>query len=69
MQRLYLMQQKYYNEASILVEVNDIGEQVASILFEEYEYENMLLTENNGREGKRLLSGVSGFSGKADKGI
>jgi len=60
---------KYYNEASILVEVNDIGEQVASILFEEYEYENMLLTENNGREGKRLLSGVSGFSGKADKGI
>jgi hypothetical protein len=60
---------KYYNEANILVEVNDIGEQVASILFEEYEYENMLLTENNGREGKRLLSGVAGFSGKADKGI
>ena len=29
----------------------------------------MLLTENNGREGKRLLSGVAGFSGKADKGI
>ena len=25
--------------------------------------------KNNGREGKRLLSGVSGFSGKADKGI
>jgi phage terminase large subunit-like protein len=60
---------KYFNEANILVEVNDIGEQVASILFEEYEYENMLLTENNGREGKRLLSGVAGFSGKADKGI
>ena len=60
---------KYYNEANILVEVNDIGEQVATILFEEYEYENMLLTENNGREGKRLLSGVAGFNGKADKGI
>jgi len=60
---------KYYNDASILIEVNDIGEQVASIIFEEYEYENMLLTENNGREGKRLLSGVAGFSGKADKGI
>ena len=60
---------KYYNDASILVEVNDIGEQVASILFEEYEYDNMLLTENNGREGKRLTSGISGFSGKADKGI
>jgi len=60
---------KYYNDANILVEVNDIGEQVASIIFEEYEYENMLLTENNGREGKRLLSGVAGFNGKADKGI
>ena len=60
---------KYFNDANILVEVNDIGEQVAGIIFEEYEYENMLLTENNGREGKRLLSGVAGFSGKADKGI
>ena len=60
---------KYFNEANILVEVNDIGEQVATIIFEEYEYENMLLTENNGREGKRLLSGVAGFSGKADRGI
>ena len=60
---------KYFNDANILVEVNDIGEQVAGIIFEEYEYENMLLTENNGREGKRLLSGVAGFNGKADKGI
>jgi len=60
---------KYYNDANILVEVNDIGEQVAGIIFEEYEYENMLLTENNGREGKRLLSGVAGFNGRADKGI
>lgn len=60
---------KFYNDANVLVEVNDIGEQVASILFEEYEYEHMLLTENNGREGKRLLSGVSGFTGRADKGI
>ena len=59
----------FYNTASIMVEINDIGDQVASILFEEYEYENMLLTENNGREGKRLISGMSGFSGKADKGI
>jgi len=60
---------KYFNDANILVEVNDIGEQVSGIIFEEYEYENMLLTENNGREGKRLLSGVAGFNGRADKGI
>lgn len=60
---------KYYNEAFVLVEVNDIGEQVATLMFDEYEYENMLLTENNGREGKRLLSGMAGFNGRADKGI
>lgn len=60
---------KYYNESFILVEVNDIGEQVASILFDEFEYENMLLTENNGREGKRLSSGMVGFTSKADKGV
>jgi len=60
---------KYYNEAAIMVEVNDIGEQVGSILFEELEYENMLLTENSGRGGKRLISGMAGFAGKADLGI
>jgi len=59
----------HYNMASVLIEVNDIGDQVASLMFDEFEYENMLLTENNGREGKRLISGVAGFSGKADKGI
>jgi len=59
----------FYNQASVMVEINDIGDQVAGILFEEYEYENMLLTENNGREGKRLISGVAGFNGRADKGI
>lgn len=60
---------KYYNDAFVLVEVNDIGEQVSTIMFEEYDYENMLLTENNGREGKRLSSGMLGFNGKADLGI
>lgn len=60
---------KYFNESNVLIEVNDIGEQVASIIFEEFEYENMLLTENSGREGKRLVSGVAGFTHRADKGI
>jgi hypothetical protein len=49
-----------------MIEINDIGEQVATTLFEDYEYENMLFTENSGRAGKRL---VSGFSGKCDRGI
>jgi len=59
----------YYNEASILVEVNDIGEQVSTILMEDFEYENLLLTENSGRGGKRLIQGVAGFSGRADIGV
>lgn len=32
-----------YNSAFVLVEVNDIGEQVANILFYDFEYENMLM--------------------------
>jgi hypothetical protein len=35
---------KDYNDAFILVEVNDIGQQVAEILHQEVEYENMLST-------------------------
>jgi hypothetical protein len=58
---------KLYNNAHVLIEINDIGDQVASSLYEDYEYENMLFTENNGRSGKRL---VSGFSNKnCDKGV
>jgi len=56
----------FYNEAQILVEVNDIGEQVSSTLYEDFEYENMLFTENAGRGGKRL---TTGFSSKSDKGV
>jgi hypothetical protein len=58
---------KLYNNAYVMIEINDIGDQVASSLYEDYEYENMLFTENNGRSGKRL---VSGFSNKnCDKGV
>lgn len=34
----------YYNKALVLVEINDIGEQTASILYNEFEYENILTT-------------------------
>lgn len=57
---------KHYNQAQVLVEVNDIGEQVSTTLFEDYEYDNMLFTESSGRAGKRL---TSGFSSKGDKGV
>ena len=57
---------KFYNEAQVLVEVNDIGEQVSTTLYEDFEYDNMLFTENSGRSGKRL---TTGFSASGDKGI
>lgn len=55
-----------YNHASVLVEINDCGEQVSTTLFEDYEYEAMLFTANNGRSGKRL---IEGFSTNCDKGV
>lgn len=57
---------KHYNNAQVLIEINDIGEQVSTTLFEEYEYENMLFTENSGRGGKRL---IAGFGANCDRGV
>lgn len=58
---------KAYNNASVLIEVNDIGEQVSHALHYDLGYENVLFTENAGMKGKRI---TSGFSGKGvDKGI
>ena len=37
-----------YNESAVLIEINDIGEQVADILFMDYGYENLLFTQNHG---------------------
>jgi hypothetical protein len=37
---------RHYNNSMVLVEINDIGEQVASILFDEYEYEDLLMTKS-----------------------
>lgn len=55
-----------YNEASVLVEVNDIGAQISDLLHFEYEYEGILHTASAGRSGKRLTS-VGGNN--VDKGI
>ena len=58
---------KSYNQAAILVELNDLGEQVAETLHQEFEYENMLFTEKMaGRAGKRI---TTGFGSNVDKGI
>ena len=51
---------KAYNNAYVLCEVNDIGDQIASILFYDMEYENVLMTAIRGRAGQVLGQGFSG---------
>ena len=51
---------KAYNNAYVLCEVNDIGDQVASILFYDLEYENLLMVAMRGRAGQIVGSGFSG---------
>ena len=51
---------KGYNDAYVLCEVNDIGDQVASILFYDLEYENLLMVAMRGRAGQIVGSGFSG---------
>ena len=58
---------KTYNNASVLVEINDIGEQVSHSLYYDFEYEYVLFTESAGRAGKRISAGFSGHN--TDKGI
>ena len=49
-----------YNNAYILCEVNDIGDQVASILNFDLEYENILMCAMRGRAGQIVGTGFSG---------
>ena len=51
---------KGYNNAYLLVEVNDIGDQVASILQYDLEYENLLMASMRGRAGQIVGQGFSG---------
>lgn len=51
---------KNYNNASVLVEINDTGSQVSESLWYDFEYENILMTENAGKLGKRISSGFGG---------
>jgi hypothetical protein len=51
---------KGYNEAHILTEVNDIGQQVAEALQYEIEYGNILMTTQKGRAGQILGAMYSG---------
>lgn len=43
---------KKYNDAHVLVEINDIGNQVAHSLHENFEYDNMIRVSSRGRKGQ-----------------
>ena len=51
---------KAYNKAFVLAEVNDIGEQVTSILHFDLEYDNILMCAMRGRAGQLVGQGFSG---------
>ena len=56
-----------YNQAFVMVEVNDIGEQVANALQFDLEYDSLIMASMRGRAGQVLGGGFSG--GKAQLGI
>ena len=56
-----------YNQAFVLVEVNDIGEQVATALQYDLEYDNLVMASMRGRAGQILGGGFSG--GRAQLGV
>jgi len=56
-----------YNHAYVLVEVNDVGAQVADILQYDLEYDNVLMSAMRGRAGQVIGQGFSG--GKVQLGV
>ena len=56
-----------YNQAFVLVEVNDIGEQVANNLQFDLEYDNLVMAAMRGRAGQVMGGGFSG--GRAQLGV
>ena len=51
---------KGYNNAWLMIEINDIGDQVASILHFDLEYPNILMASMRGRNGQVIGQGFSG---------
>jgi hypothetical protein len=51
---------KAYNNSWLLIEVNDIGDQVASIMHYDLEYDNILMASMRGRAGQIVGTGFSG---------
>tara|TARA_R110002096_G_scaffold427802_1_gene638812 strand:- start:4 stop:1647 length:1644 start_codon:yes stop_codon:yes gene_type:complete len=49
-----------YNDAYVLIETNDIGSQVADVLHQDLEYDNIASTVYKGRSGQVISSGFGG---------
>jgi hypothetical protein len=49
-----------YNNAYVLVEINDNGQQIADIMYGELEYENMLFVNREGTKGQVVSGGFGG---------
>ena len=56
-----------YNLAFVLIEVNDIGEQVANAMQFDMEYDNLVMASMRGRAGQIMGGGFSG--GRAQLGV
>ncbi len=56
-----------YNQAFVLIEINDIGEGVANTMQFDLEYDNLVMASMRGRAGQVLGGGFSG--GKAQLGV
>ena len=55
----------YYNQAYVLIEINDNGQQVVDSLFDDYEYENILSTV----EIKSKMALTWGYGNKSNRGV
>ena len=52
---------KRYNDAYILTEVNDLGQEIVDSMHNEMEYENLLVTSVRGRKGQVMDGGFGSF--------
>lgn len=61
---------KLYNDAFVLVEINSIGNSVAQILYDELEYENILMVSQRTKDGQFLsLSAKANYGVKTTKQV
>ena len=60
---------KLYNEALVMVETNDIGEHVSYVLFEDYEYDNLVRTMSDGLNSRKTTLGFGAGTKRIEKGV